>query len=351
MEIAIQNPHFIVSRSSRTLHPYSIEFMESYCSVIFLYSLNLKSILSFLRWVFKNRIKLWKYKIVFSLRTLNRVSEVLVCLNGRPDLKRNCPPLGFSGQKYAHLMDYMYCAKEACDNLVDNDVDYVLGYTDHGKHDPFFRKVYAPYTDKCIGIPFSYASRFVDNKDFDGRINKCVAIGSINQVDSPYVNSGEWKDFVKFFEKKEKWAHKFRRMIVEHLKELKGEIDSYLPSSDMRQRWDYDIVAVLNSYKMFTTCESILFYPSVKVYEGCAVGSALVCSDHPCYDNFGFEDGVNCIKHKQFDIQDLKKKIIYYQNHPKELREIARKGYLLITEKYNPKAVADDLFKIITKRY
>lgn len=346
MRIAVQNPMFA---DVGGLHGWILEFFRLYNPTIYINDIRYipRLLYFFWRW----RLNPLDYRVVYSLSSLNKNVDVLTCFNGRPDLKRNCPPLGFSGQKYAHVMDYMYCAKEACDNLAGNDVDYVLGYTDHGKHDPFFRKVYAPYTDKCIGVPFSYASRFVDNKDFDGRINKCVAIGSINPVDSPYVNSGEWRDFVEFFAKKEKWAHKFRRMIVEHLPELQDEVDSYLPSSDSRQRWDYDIVAVLNDYRMFTTCESIMFYPSVKVYEGCAAGSVLVCSDHPCYDDLGFEDGVNCIKHKQFDIQSLKERIIYYQSHPGKLHEIAKNGHALVTEKYNPKAVANDLFQAITERY
>lgn len=349
MRIAIQNPHRFVVRWEKSLHAYNIEFLDRYASVIYLCHLNWREVASFILWIWRSRVKIWRYKIVFSTKGLNKVADVLLNFNGRPDLDFNCPPKDFQGLKIAHLVDHSFYAGAAHRKLKANGVDYVMPYNDHAKYDGFFRHCYPDYIGKCIAVPFSYASRFIDTKPFAERINKCVALGSVNLVDDPQCPKGVLDDYVSFWRNKEKWAHKFRHMIAENMPKLKNEVDSFLPASGYRG--DYDIVETYNDYAMFTTCESIMFFPSVKTFEGCACGSAFVCSDHECYTELGFKDGVNCIRFKQYDIDDFKKKIAYYQQRPKELAIIAHNGHELVTKNYNPQAVAKHLYHDIAKRY
>ncbi len=345
MKIAIQNPHIWVRNSWKTLHAYNWSFLLKYSQIIFLPKIKLKDLFLFFIWVIKNRVPIYKYKVVFNTDTLNITADMLICFNGAIYNEENIPPKEFNWIKIAHLMDYVHWAKKSYENLTNNWVDYVLWYGNHWKYDKFFQEYFSKYKDKVITTPFSYSKRFKSKINFGDRINKCVALWAVRLVDdNTHCIKGQLDGYKDFF-KNEKYHHKMRALINENLDSFSEEIDSYMPKNWKQEKWDYDIVEVYNKYKMFTSCESIINFPSVKTYEWMACWSVFVCSDHECYDEIWLIDWVNCIKYENYNLQSLRDKIQYYQSNPKKLEEISKNWYLHITNNYNPNIIAEKLYK------
>ena len=140
-------------------------------------------------------------------------------------------------------------------------------------------------------------------------------------------------------------------MLVLNKKELADVMDSMLPEFPKPADYKYDMVSKINEYQMFVSCESIFYFPPAKTWEAPAAGCVLVCSDHPCFTDFGFIDGVNCIKHNEFDIQDFKNKVTYFLNNQEKLKEIQVAGTSFVRDNYSHEAIADRLFLILKDIY
>ena len=84
----------------------------------------------------------------------------------------------------------------------------------------------------------------------------------------------------------------------------------------------FDIVAEYNNAKMFVVPEEANDLPGIGFVEGMACGSAYIGLDDPMYKDIGFIQGIHYISYDG-TLNDLKNKIIYYQNHNKELENIA----------------------------
>lgn len=350
MKIAIQNPQYACYNSWLVVHYYNWYFLKNYTNIFFIHDISIKWYKHLIIWIIKNKINIFNYKWIFSTKTLNKKANILISFSWRPDLNEFCPPKEFNWIKFTHIMDYFCKSKEAFDKLKYNNVKYLLWYTNHGIYDGFFKFIYKDYINKCIWVPFSYSSRFINKEKFNIRKNKCIALWSVNILREPLAKNWELNDVQAFFEKRwEKYFHKFRNLLVVNEKLLENEIDSLL--IDKWKNWNYNIVEKYNEYKMFTTCESIMNFPSVKTYEWMACWSVFVASDNPCYDEIWLIDWVNCIKYKQYDINDFKNKINFYQNNPELLEKISINWYKHITENYNPEKIANELHNNIIKIY
>lgn len=346
MKITIQNPQYECHNPEKTLHPYNWYILNKYTKNIFIYNLDFNGYKILIIWIIKNKINIFKFKWIFSIKTLNKHSDILISFNWRPDYDFLCPPLDYKWLKFVHIMDYFVYTKNAYNNLVKNEIDYVLWYNNHWIYDDYFKSIYKNYINKCISVPFSFANRFKNINNFKSRINKCVALWAVNFINDNNVINWELDDAKEYFNKKnEVYFHKFRNMLVENEELLSNEIDSLLINN--WKNWNYNIVDKYNEYKMFTTCESIMNFPSVKTYEWMACWSVFVASDNPCYDEIWLIDWINCIKYKQYDIIDFKNKVIYYQNNPELLEQISINWYNHVIKNYNPEKTALDLFNIM----
>lgn len=107
----------------------------------------------------------------------------------------------------------------------------------------------------------------------------------------------------------------------------------------------FDIVEKYNEYAMFASPEERTGLPSMKMFEGMLCGSVLVAIDHPMYTNLGFKDGENYIAYRENDVEDLVRKISYYQQHPDQLREISRCGDEFARSRFDPRSVVQTFWK------
>lgn len=319
LKIAVLNPNMAFLSGDRSMHRWAEEFIDKYAHMTISYE---------------------------KAKTYD--GDIILCFNGRPDLPGQCPPKEFKGFKAVHLMDHVFQTEKTLLALQENDIDYVMTYNRHDKYDSFFKEVYTDYSDKVIPIPFGYNdNRFIDIKDFGARKNKVIALGSVNPVSDPLCLADI--EIYAEFNKQEDFTHKWRRMLVEDRNMLSPEMDSLLPVFPQTKNFDYDIVDTYNNYKMFTSGESIMNYPSVKTFEGMACGSVLVCSDHKCYRDLGLIDGLNCIMHKQYDIVDFRDKVRYYQEQPNLLKNISESGKHLMELNFTPKIIAKRLYNSLQR--
>jgi glycosyltransferase involved in cell wall biosynthesis len=290
-----------------------------------------------------------KVKFLFTERALNKHVDILLNFNSTHSTQFTPAIKRFKGIKIFHLMDYFWYEPGSVkyERLQEYGVDYLMSYSSSDKHCPYFKKTFPNYLGKVIAVPFGYTDRFVSTIPFGKRENKCVALGSVNPFRPADANPSNYLETADFYSR-EKFLHKFRRMIVENLDTLKDQVDSMLPVFPKYKDFKYDIVQKFNDYKMFTCDETMFYFPTAKTYEGVASGCVMVCSDHSCFKEFGFMDGVNCITHRQFDIAHLKERIAEYQNKPKELEAIHRRGLEFVRNRLSHKAVADRLSEIYT---
>lgn len=319
MRIAVLNPNYNFLSGPRSMHRYAEVFINKYCSDILTYE----------------QAQVYK-------------GDVIVQLSGRPDLFQNCPPKEFKGLKVVHLMDHVFQVNRTNEKLKENEIDYVMCYNRHDLYDDFFKYAYKEYIGKVIPVPFGFNDlRFSSKYPYLERKNKVLALGAVNPVSDPLCIA-DIAVYAAFY-KDEPFTHKWRRMLSLNEKRFESIMDSLLPSYPKTKDFSYDIVGKYNEYKMFTSGESIMNYPSVKTFEGMACGSVLVCSDHQCYKDLGLVDKQNCLMHSQYDLNSFEEVVLWGQNNPEELARISEEGINLAKERYTPEKIADYLFTKLTE--
>lgn len=286
-----------------------------------------------------------EFEFVFTVNELNKKADVLLNLNlmcfTDTSSEFQSSLSKFQGLKIFHVGDYFWYrpASETNKLLRSIGVDHLFGYSMHDRYCSYFQKYFPDYHEKVWGIPFGFTPRFVSEKSFVKRFSKAVALGSVNPLrplHEPVYNYAESADFFP----DECWFHKFRRQLVLNKDGLSDVMDSMLPEFPLIKDFKYDLVAKFNEYQMFVTCESIMWFPSAKVFEGMACETAVICADHECNKEYGLEDGKNCIMFEPNNLDDFKEKVQFYQADPNVLAQIAGEGYRFVKQNYSKDGVA-----------
>ena len=345
MNIAVQSPNFLFSDPARSFTGYDFEFAKNHASVIYLpgwrwtltrgngYKKLLRSI----------GIDPDLYEFAFTIRELNRKADVLVSFNYLPHAEENRPPRRFAGLKVWHTMDFVFNAPMANRALESGGVDAVMGYCHHGRHSAFFRAYYPRYVERVIPVPFGFASRFTEQVPFRRRTSKVVALGSVNPLDEKSIPpAANVNDYVRFYSQ-EMWTHRWRRMLVEQHAEVADLVDSHLPKWPETKNPEYDAVALLNQYALFANDEGLMAFPPARTYEGIAAGCVMVANKHQCFEEFGFQDGVNCILHHPQSISNFRERVRHYLCNPEKLEAVANAGTALVRRLYPHSVVARGL--------
>jgi hypothetical protein len=356
MNIAIHNIHLTPNLGHIGIHDYVLDLVRDGWVKHLYFDMeqfsSMRSAISFARF-FKNKRFLdlpWdSVEFVFSARTLAAQCDVLLNFNTHLGVSQFTKGVrAFNGAKIYHVNDYFWNNPGSTVNkwLEDYGVDYVMGYASHDRYCAYFQKTFPNYVGKVIPVPFGFGDRFQPMVPFEDRQNKCVAVGAVNHLrplNYPIHNYQEYADFFP----DESWLHKSRRLIALNKERLAPCLDSKLPEFPQMKDFSYDLVATLNQYRMFVSCETIFFFPPAKYYEGPACGCVLVCSDHECNKDVGFVGGENCITYRLYDIDDLEDKVRYYQANQQELSAVQRRGTEFVRTHYSHRQIAKDLVKKI----
>ncbi|NJK34574.1 MAG: glycosyltransferase family 1 protein [Oscillatoriales cyanobacterium SM2_2_1] len=186
---------------------------------------------------------------------------------------------------------------------------------------------------------------------FGDRIPKVIALGAVNPVNDPTVRDpAELRDYINFYAN-QVWTHHWRRMLVEQEGALAEVMDSHLPHFPKTKDYAYDAVAMLNQYALFANDEGLMQFPPARTYEGTAAGAVMVSSDHACYAELGFVDGVNCIMHRRHNVAEFQEKVQFYRQRPEQLAAIAEASVTMVRERYSHPAVARQLYGDIVQIY
>jgi glycosyltransferase involved in cell wall biosynthesis len=342
-----------------------------------IFSWKLFSWLELVIWMLINKINPFDIEVYFDVTGLDPKNDVLfefsrsiVDIDSQEKLQLN----RFEGLKIVHFTHYFKDVKKLAQYLKKAQ-NYIVIAENNLTNNVFFKK-YFSFINNVYFLPFAYGKRFVVEKDFSLRMNKCLALGSITRVKN--------KEFLDHFGDQE-GLHPMRKLIYSDPKKYVNEIDclirgfndtmtvrdlqsvdsflarimkrflpfflleKFFPTPQISY-FKFDIVAKFNDYRMFLCSEESVGLPSINVFEGMATGCVYVGIDDPMYTALGIQPGVHYIGYQENNIDDLLQKIQFYQNNPDLLQDIARAGCAFVQETFSRKTVADvfwcDLIKI-----
>jgi len=316
-------------------------------------------------WCLVNGINPFKIKILFSLKKLDSKNDILFgfafiggtffddAMTERSFFKN------FEGKKVLHASHYFEQTKKIAGNVKKTNTKLMIAEANL-KNSDYFNK-YFGFIDSVGILPFRLRNRYVSKRDFLDRKNKCVALGTFWLFQEGDAHSAD--HFAHF---KVNTLHPMRKVIVDNRKKISHVLDSFIgilqavPKRSKAYRilkllasifkpirrdyYRFDIVDTYNSYRMFVAPEENIGLPSVNSVEGMACGCAYLGLDSPMYADFGFKRGVHYIAYNG-TLEDLVKKIEYYQARPDELEKIAAAGRQFVVEQFQEKQVIDNFLK------
>jgi len=342
MKIVVQNPHLLGETSTSGINDWGVEFLRLYRPTIRIWPL--KWFPSWLKFLIKKKLPLTGWTYVMSEAALSGY-DVWMGWQGTHRLPFEPIPMRFSGIKLYHVMDYSFRTLEAAEIYREFRFDYLMGYSRHDQWCGFFRSHFPDYENRMVPVPFGYGSRFENQVPFDRRERKCSAMGAVNLVDDPKFSTEVLGAYVDYFQDNE-WAHPMRQGIRENLDRLDNIVASFLAPWPERVNLTYDSVEELNRHQLFVNDDSVMHYPPARTYEGLACGSVMVCSDHPCFDDYGWVDGVNCLKHRFADLDAFQRVVEDALADQDRLAEI-QKASLAHAERFSHAEVARGLHDIL----
>lgn len=329
---------------------------------------------NFWKWALLNKINPFKIELIrnirelqaddilffFQLGNLNLQYEPFIEPSGNINELSSCKAF-----KVMHLSHYGYHAKEASKYAQMAKVDLFVSESNLAKNSQVFSNYYPWYKKDVFVLPFLPEDRFIPTANFNERINKALATGQTQNSPSDIS-----RDFGI------EALHPTRKMIFDNAHELSDVIDSrisrYIPcgscnkqsivariinrivsskvvfwvhffiklatskigaSADKKQNkifgYDYDIVALMNKYKMVVHGKECIDLPPISAFEAIACGCVLIAEHDGMYDDMGFKDGVSYVS---FDgsVDDLKRKIRYFQDDPNALERISVNGQCIL---------------------
>lgn len=328
-------------------------------------------------WMLINKINPFKYRVFFNIKKLNPKEDIIFNFSFTTidTFARNNNDLQFhkyNGLIITHLTHYFKDPSTISNYLKKIKYSFLVAENDLTANNYF--RYHFPNISSVYQLPFTYAERFKNLKEFSNRQNKCFGIGTFS--------SPKAKDFLAFF-KDGTNLQPMRKAIYQHQAELKSLIDCFMcdydnmrslkaPSSDdtlltrlakkylpyfmlykilpnyQSQYFNFNIVEKYNNYKMFVCPEEIVGLPSTNVFEGMACGCVFFGIDDPMYANLGMRDGINYVSYKNDSIDDLVDKISFYQKNPEKLEQISKNGVEFIAQ-FSPEKIAEIFWKDLEK--
>lgn len=329
---------------------------------------HLITLIEFFFWALLNRLNIFNRKIIFNLNKITSKDIFLSISYHNLDINNRIFELEpLKSIKTAFILQHSFADTEfISSNAKSLNVNHFIAENNLYKNSDYFRKYFNWYKKDIYHIPYVFKDRFKNLKPFKERNNICFATGTFEHLsDHP-----RYETFKKFFNTVT--IHPMRKIIYDNLDSLDNVIDSKI--SDLYKNeverkgvdgnffqkayarifntmfakqsnyFKFDIVNEYNNSKMFVVPEEANDIPGIGFIEGMACGSAYIGLDDPMYKDIGLIPGIHYISYDG-TLNDLKNKIIYYQNHNKELENIASAGCKYVREKFNGHAVAKNLYK------
>jgi len=273
--------------------------------------------------------------------------------------------------KVFHLTHFVQNTSRIAKNARKLNIDYFVAENNLSKNSNYFKKYFPFYKNIVYTLPFVYQKRFVNKRDFKSRKNKCIATGTLVNIKET-GNPNDFKDFYNFY--KIDFLQPERQKILKNKKKLSKYIDCYISNlyekklkrnnvgmvnrlwnkihnafiSTKREYLKFNIVDKYNEYKMFINGEEINDLPGIGMVEGMACGAVYIGKRDSMYKDIGMIDKIHYIGYDG-TIEDLVKKIKYYQKHEYKLELIAKNGTKFAKEMFNPDVAAKIFYSDLLK--
>lgn len=268
--------------------------------------------------------------------------------------------------KIVNLTHYMFSPKQGSKNLSLANIDLLVAENNLSANSSFFKYYYSWYKNDVYTLPFIAQPRFKPQTEFATRKNKAVATGTLMfKIDDD--------DFLEFFPTGQ--LHPMRKAIFDNKEQITDYVDSYISAMEnvkaisnssknlfqkisnfyyivfkakQKQYFSFNIVSLYNSYKMFIVPEEIIGLPGIGFIEGMSCGTVFIGKEDPMYSDIGMISGVNYIGYDG-TLDDLLKKIAYYQQNEQQLNVIAEESIRFVQDKMQPEIICKSLFADIDK--
>ncbi len=324
-------------------------------------------------WCIANGINPFRQTILFSLKRLDPERDVLFgfAFFGRTFFDERMTERSifkrYTGKKILHATHYFSYTGKVAGNLRTAGARVMIAEANL-KNSDYFNK-HLGFIESVRILPFVLREKYVCKVGFPSRKNKCVALGTLELFPDGHEHS---KDHFEYF--RTDTLHPMRKTIMENAAKVSAVLDSLIAArrvEDKRTgRWEnsifyrvyslfapprnaagdsyrkLDIVHKLNEYRMFVAPEENIGLPSVNFIEGMACGCAYVGLDDKMYRDLGLQSGVHYIGYDG-TLEDMAKKIEYYQSHMAELEKIAEAGRIFVLSNFTKDKAIDGFLKTL----
>ncbi len=326
-------------------------------------------------WCFLNGINPFQKEIIFRLKKLDEKSDILFTFAFCTDIFLNEKLLeksiikDFRGKKILHGTHFYGLTGAIAQNVKKMGVQYMVAEANLKKSSYFNH--YFSFIEYVYCLPHVLRKKYKKIRDFQDRQNKCLALGTL-VLDN--VANEVNRDHYNFF--KIDTLHPMRKAIYENRNQLADSVECNINFhnkkrieiskkstfykkydifkmfydlfflSEGKEYHEMDIVEKYNQFKMFVSPEENIGLSSINFIEGMACGSAYIGLNHPMYTDLGMVEGKHFITYDG-TLEDLKRKIGYYQCHQEELSEIARSGCGFAKERFFEEKIKSDFWKYL----
>lgn len=317
-------------------------------------------------WCMLNKVPLKRVGFIFSKNGLEDKDVLFMMLYGNltheSDIKaKNSMKLAdflsdIKIYKVVHMTHYAYNPIISSLNLKALSPDLLVAENNLLKNSSFFKHFFSDIPHHFYHMSYTPANRFLKHKKFEDRINKLVATGTI-------TFKMQQADFIEFYQTNE--LQPLRRTLYEHahnyihqmdcmisdlnasrelnppinrLQTLKKFFVKLLGIHPQKKYYKQNIVDIYNSYKMFTVPEELCDLPAIGFVEGMSCGAAFFGVVSPMYSDLGMLPNVHYVAYDG-SLEDLMRKVTYYQDHNDQLELIASKGYEFVSNNLNAESV------------
>ena len=269
----------------------------------------------------------------------------------------------------AVVMLHASCNSDIAQLLRNMDFQCFVNEADFSKVCTMFQKLYYGINQPFIILPFVFSERFQKKIPLNERMNKAVAVGTITyRTDEEFLN--EYKDgclqplrkmIYDAADQSEQYydcvsgerAEGVERKVLVKTDVLLVKVWKYVWNlkhiGQQKNYFSFDMVDKFNQYKMFICGEEVIGVPGIGFAEGMACGCAYIGCTKYDYASYGMIEGEHYIGYDG-SLEDLNKKISYYQQHEDELEKIAENGYIFAHEHFSGDTVAKNLLDALIQQ-
>jgi hypothetical protein len=321
-------------------------------------------------WLKINGFKNKKVKFISNLDNLNEEYLIFGCARTLLYLENLDELINTKAKKVFFLTHFFFNPKKQSNLLEKINVDLLVSENNLYRSSNYFKKYFNFYKKDVFLNSFVPQKRFVSKKKFEKRKKKMIITGTWRNY------SGEnFQDFMNFYNVET--LHPGRKEIALNIDYLKNEIDNYMSNDfdsdtykviDKKENFFFktykrfynvfkvkksyfkiDLVESYNNYQMAIIPEEVVQVPGIGFFEAMACGCVCFGKADSMYLDLGLIPGKHYVTYK--NLEDLKRKINYFQKNQIELKKIQINSLLFVRNKLNSRYVVKKYFKYLNSKF